>query len=122
MGEIFISHSSADQAAAATVAEALRQGGHNVFLDSDRQDGISPGDVWSRTLFHKLRLCDAVVLLNSTASQGSKRCHTELAVAGDLGSGPIGWTWLPGSKPTPASSLCTASGLALRWTKASRSC
>jgi WD40 repeat protein len=85
MGEIFISHSSADQAAAATVAEALRHGGHNVFLDSDRNDGIAPGDVWSRTLFHELRVCDAVLFLNSTASQGSKWCHTELAVAGDLG-------------------------------------
>ena len=76
---------SADQAAAATVAEALRHGGHNVFLDSDRNDGIAPGDVWSRTLFHELRVCDAVLFLNSTASQGSKWCHTELAVAGDLG-------------------------------------
>jgi hypothetical protein len=42
MGEIFISHSSADETVAEKVADALRQQGHNVFLDSDRVDGIAP--------------------------------------------------------------------------------
>ena len=67
------------------MAEALRQAGHSIFLDSDRQDGIVPGADWSRTLFHKLRLCDAVVFLNSSGSQASKWCHTEVVVAADLG-------------------------------------
>jgi hypothetical protein len=85
MAEIFVSHSSVDGAAAATVAEALRQHGHRIFLDTDSEDGIYPGAQWSHTLFHKLRLCDVLVFLNSAGSDSSKWCHTEVAVASDLG-------------------------------------
>ena len=85
MGEIFISHSSVDLSAAMTVADALRQGGHTVFLDCDRQDDVVPGSEWTRTLFHNLRVSDAVVFLNSPQSQASKWCHTELSVAVDVG-------------------------------------
>jgi WD40 repeat protein len=102
MGEIFISHSSADETVAGKVAEALRQQGHNVFLDSDRVDGIAPGDAWSRTLFHRLRVCDAVVFLNSAASQASMWCHTELTVATDLGKRSYGLDLSPEIQPYPA--------------------
>ncbi len=43
MGEIFISHASADRVLAARIAEGIRQAGHTIFLDSDREDGIAPG-------------------------------------------------------------------------------
>lgn len=85
MGEIFISHAARDGALAARVAEGIRLVGHNIFLDSDWEDGIAPGADWRRTLFRELRLCDAVVFLNSRAAQHSMWCHSELAVAGELG-------------------------------------
>jgi WD40 repeat protein len=101
LAEIFVSHASTDTASAATVAAALRQGGHDVFLDSDRQDGITPGSEWSRTLFHKLRVCDAVLFLNSDASQASMWCHTELANAVDLGKRVYWLDLAPGLAPHP---------------------
>src|ERR1700723_2200522 len=85
MGEIFLSHASADVAIAARVAEGIRQAGHVIFLDSDREDGIAPGAAWQRTLLRELRTCDAVVFLNSGAGQASMWCHSELVVAAELG-------------------------------------
>ena len=84
MSEIFISHSSVDRVSAAQIATDLRQAGHNIFLDSDREDGIAPGAAWQRTLLRELRICDAVVFLNSSAAQASKWCHAELVIAADL--------------------------------------
>jgi hypothetical protein len=85
VGEIFISHASADMALAAAVANGLRRAGHNIFLDSDRADGITPGSAWQRTLLRELRTCDGVVFLNSRAGQASVWCHSELVVAIELG-------------------------------------
>lgn len=85
MGEIFLSHASADGAMAARVADGIRRSGHTIFLDSDREDGIAPGAAWQRTLFRELRICDAVVFLNSRAGQTSMWCHSELVVAAELG-------------------------------------
>jgi WD40 repeat protein len=85
VGEIFISHASADRVLADRVAESVRQAGHIIFLDSDREDGIAPGAAWQRTLLRELRICDAVVFLNSRVGQASMWCHSELVVAADLG-------------------------------------
>jgi len=85
LGDIFVSYASADAALAVQVCDGIRRAGHRVFRDSDRDDGIAPGVAWQRTLFHELRCCDAVVFLNSPASQNSMWCHTELAVAVELG-------------------------------------
>ena len=70
---------------AARVAESIRQAGHSTFFDSDREDGIAPGAAWQRTLFRELRICDAVVFLNSGAGRTSMSCHSELVVAAELG-------------------------------------
>jgi len=85
LGEIFISHAAADTELPARIAEGIRQAGHNIFFDSDREDGIGPGAAWQRTLFRELRICDAVVFLNGRAGQASKWCHSELVVATELG-------------------------------------
>ena len=85
MGEVFISHASADKVVAAHVAEGVRLAGHSIFLDSDREDGIVPGAAWQRTLLRELRICDSVVFLNSRAAQASMWCHSELVVATELG-------------------------------------
>jgi WD40 repeat protein len=85
VGEIFISHASADRAVATRIGEGIRESGHSIFLDSDRVDGIDPGAAWQRTLFRELRICDAVVFLNSRGGQESMWCHSELVVATELG-------------------------------------
>jgi WD40 repeat protein/energy-coupling factor transporter ATP-binding protein EcfA2 len=85
VGEVFISHSSADLEPVDRIVEIIRQAGHSIFFDSDREAGINPGAAWQRTLFRELRICDAVVFVNSESGQASKWCHFELAVAAELG-------------------------------------
>ena len=101
VGEIFISHASADRVLVAHIAEGIRQAGHSIFLDSDREDGIAPGAAWQRTLLHELRICDAVVFLNSTAGQASRWCHSELVVAADLGKRIYSLDLCPNLPPHP---------------------
>ena len=101
VGEIFISHASADAALAGLVAEGVRRAGHRVFLDSDCADGVTPGAEWQKVLLRELRLCDAVVFLNSSASQLSMWCHTELAVAIELGKRVYSLDLTPGLAPHP---------------------
>ena len=101
LGEIFISHASADKVMAARVAEGVRQAGHGIFLDSDLADGIVPGADWQRTLFRELRICDAVVFLNSGAGQTSVWCHSELVVASELGKRLYSLDLGPGLLPHP---------------------
>ena len=52
-------------------------------------------------LLRELRLCDAVVFLNSSASQLSMWCHTELAVAIELGKRVYSLDLTPGLAPHP---------------------
>ena len=85
MAEIFISHASADTVLATRIAEGVKQARHSIFLDSDRKDGIAPGAAWQRMLLRELRICDAVLFLNSRAGQASMWCHSELVVAAELG-------------------------------------
>ena len=85
VGEFFLSHATADKSKALRVEERLTAGGHRVFVDSDHDDGIEPGSEWMQSLFRELRLCHAVVFLNSATSQRSMWCHTELAIATELG-------------------------------------
>lgn len=101
MGEIFLSYASSDAALADVVAEGLLRAGHRVFLDSDCADGVAPGMRWQPTLFSELRQCDAVVFLNSSASQASMWCHTELAVAAELGKRVYPVDLAPGLAPHP---------------------
>ena len=84
MGQMFISYATSDAAFGSRVADGLRRAGHRIFRDSDLDDGIAPGADWQRTLFRELRSCDVVVFLNSSASQESMWCHSELVVAIEL--------------------------------------
>ena len=101
MGEIFISHASADAGLAAHVAGEVRLAGHRVFLDSDWEDGIAPGAEWRKTLLRELHICDVVVFLNSSASQASMWCHSELVVAAELGKRVYSLDLAPGLPPHP---------------------
>jgi hypothetical protein len=65
MTAIFISHSSADHAAAKEMKAWLEAQGHtSLFLDFDPEAGIKGGSGWEQTLYQQLRQCQAVIALS----------------------------------------------------------
>jgi formylglycine-generating enzyme required for sulfatase activity len=90
MSTIFISHSSEDNAWAERICDWL-QGSANkqqpdyryqsLFLDFDPEQGIPVGRSWRETLYEKLRLCRAVIVICSAAYGKSQWCLAELGVA-----------------------------------------
>src|SRR5580698_8316835 len=101
MGNVFISHTKTDELAAREVSDSLRRVGHEIFFAPDPEDGINPGERWMETLFRELRICDAVVFLNSDKGLKSQWCHTELAVANDLGKWLCALNLAPGIRAHP---------------------
>jgi hypothetical protein len=101
MGRIFISYATSDAAFASRVAGGLRRAGHHIFRDSDLDDGIAPGADWQRTLFRELRTCDVAVFLNSSASQESMWCHSELVAAIEVQKRVYSLDLAPGIGPHP---------------------
>ena len=80
MARLFLSHSTKDKDDALKVRDALEKAGHIVFVDSDHDDGIAPSAQWRPALFRGIRVCHAMVFLNSPNSRDSTWCHTELAL------------------------------------------
>lgn len=86
MTAIFISHSSADSAAAADMKRWLEAQGHtSLFLDFDPEAGIKGGSDWEQTLYQKLRQCQAVIALLTPNWLTSKWCFAELVQARERG-------------------------------------
>lgn len=86
MSAIFISHSSADDAAAAQIKAWLEAQGHtSLFLDFDPEAGIKGGSGWEQTLYRKLRQCQAVIALLTPNWLASKWCFAELVQARERG-------------------------------------
>ena len=76
---MFISHASADNAAAAALHAWLReQGFDDVFLDIDAKRGLVPGERWQEALKAATNRCEAVLCLISPAWLASKWCNAEL--------------------------------------------
>ena len=64
MSRIFISHSSANNAAALALAEWLDQNGWaDYFLDLDPARGLAPGERWQQALKVAADRCEAVLFL-----------------------------------------------------------
>ena len=90
MSTIFISHSSEDNAWAERIRDWL-QGSEekqhpehryqSLFLDFDPEQGIPVGRSWRETLYEKLQLCRAVIVICSAAYGQSQWCLAELGVA-----------------------------------------
>jgi formylglycine-generating enzyme required for sulfatase activity/energy-coupling factor transporter ATP-binding protein EcfA2 len=90
VSSIFISHSSEDNAWADRIRDWL-QGSENkqyperryqsLFLDFDPERGIPVGRSWRDTLYEKLQLCRAVIVICSVAYGKSQWCLAELGVA-----------------------------------------
>ncbi|MDX6373904.1 MAG: hypothetical protein QOD98_2892 [Nocardioidaceae bacterium] len=81
MAQLFVSHSSADNALAAKVQDCLADLGYeSVFLDFDPTGGLVPGQAWRDQLFTNLDACDAVVFITTPKANASQWCHSELAL------------------------------------------
>ncbi|TCG09094.1 hypothetical protein BZM27_07710 [Paraburkholderia steynii] len=86
MTAIFISHSSADNQAAAEMKAWLKAQGHtSLFLDFDPEAGIRGGAAWEQTLYKNLRQCQAVIALLTPDWLASKWCFAELVQARERG-------------------------------------
>ena len=84
MSRIFISHSSANNAAALALGDWLKSNGwSDHFLDFD--DGIAPGERWRAALTRAIDRCEAVIFLLSPAWRDSKPCYAEFDQATRLG-------------------------------------
>ena len=90
MSMIFLSHSGEDNAWGQCICDWL-QGSANkqqpdfrypsLFLDFDPEQGIPVGRSWRETLYEKLQLCRAMIVICSAAYGQSKWCLAELGVA-----------------------------------------
>ena len=90
MSTIFISHSSEDNAWAERIRDWLQGRAdkqqpdyryQSLFLDFDPEQGIPVGRSWRETLYEKLQLCRAVIVICSAAYGQSQWCLAELGVA-----------------------------------------
>jgi hypothetical protein len=101
VAQIFVSHSSADNALAAQVKDCLAELGYgSVFLDFDPTGGLVPGQAWRDQLFTNLDACDAVVFITTPRSVASQWCHSELALTRWLRK-PILALLVDGADPHP---------------------
>lgn len=94
MSAIFISHSSTDNAWAREIRDWLKGGDRkteperrydSLFIDFDPEVGIPLGQSWRQTLYSKLELSRAVIVICSPAYCASQWCLAELAIAIDRG-------------------------------------
>ena len=86
MSAIFLSHSSADNDAAASLHDWLSRLGYaSMFLDFDPERGIPPGRDWEKELYAQLRSSRAMIVLCSGASMASPWCFAEITHARALG-------------------------------------
>jgi hypothetical protein len=88
MPQLFISHSSSNNAEALALAQWLTANGWTEFfldISTDRHQGISAGDRWQDALARANRRCEAVLCLLTPEWRDSIYCRTELQVAKNLG-------------------------------------
>jgi WD40 repeat protein len=82
MSKIFISHSSANNAAALAVAQWLKENGwDDYFLDITPVRGLAPGERWQEALKRAADRCEGVLFLISPAWRDSRWCLAEFLLA-----------------------------------------
>jgi WD40 repeat protein len=86
VARLFISHSSANNAAALALRDWLYEQGfrNDVFLDIDPERGLVPGMQWQQALKAAADRCEAVLFLVSPAWLNSKWCLAEFLLAKSL--------------------------------------
>ncbi len=100
MARVFVSHSSADQPEAASVASWLSAADFDVFFSPDPDAGIPGGFDWEQYLHLQLKSADALVVLNTEHARSSPWVAAELAIARSLGT-PVVPLARPGEPPHP---------------------
>jgi WD40 repeat protein len=86
LSQIFLSHSSRDNADALAMRDWLaNEGWEDVFLDVDPSAGLAPGQRWRDELRKAGERCSAVVVLLSAHWAASNWCVTEFLFAAQLG-------------------------------------
>jgi uncharacterized protein (DUF2267 family) len=86
MSKLFISHSSANNAAALAIANWLTDAGWaEYFLDITPTRGLAPGERWQEALKTAADRCEAVLFLISPAWQASRWCLAEFLLAKQIG-------------------------------------
>jgi hypothetical protein len=86
MTQLFISHSSKNNAEALELSQWLTQEGwDDQFLDIDPERGITAGERWERALHQAAGRCDAVLFLVSPDWLRSDWCRREFTIAQQLG-------------------------------------
>jgi len=102
VSNIFISHSSANNAAALAVAIYLQENGWtDYFLDVSPQRGLLPGERWQAALKSAADRCEAVIFLISPEWRDSRWCLAEFLLAKQLGKKIFGVL----IEPTPLETL-----------------
>jgi formylglycine-generating enzyme required for sulfatase activity len=82
LARIFISHSSANNAAAIALSQwLLEQGYDDVFLDIDPKRGLMPGVRWQAALKAAADRCESVLFLVTPAWLASRWCRAEFDLA-----------------------------------------
>ena len=86
MSSLFISHASADAAAAGAAARRLEAWGYrSLFLDFDPDHGIAAGTDWEAQLYRHLKLSRAIVALVTDSFVASHWCFAEVVQARAMG-------------------------------------
>jgi TIR domain len=113
VSRIFLSHSSADNAAAVALRDWLvAEGWNDLFLDLDPQRGLKAGERWQAALKAAAERCQLVVTLISPAWAASKWCLAEFLLAKSLNKRILGVL----VEPTPLADLPTE--LTAEWQRA----
>lgn len=81
MSQLFISHSSLDNAQAIALRDWLREQGWSLFLDLDPESGIQVGEEWRKKLHYSINECEAILLLISDNWLTSLHCLSEYQTA-----------------------------------------
>jgi len=82
VAQIFLSHSSSDNAGALALSDWLvSEGWDDLFLDLDPERGVAAGERWERALYQAATRCDAVLLLVSRNWLASEWCLREFDLA-----------------------------------------
>jgi len=86
MSKIFISHSSANNAAALALGKWLTDSGWGeFFLDITPSQGLAPGERWQEALRAAADRCEIVLILISPAWLASRWCLAEFLLAKQIG-------------------------------------
>ncbi|MEM6384262.1 MAG: toll/interleukin-1 receptor domain-containing protein [Pseudomonadota bacterium] len=86
MANVFVSHSSLDNAKAQELFDWLQSQGHeHIFLDVDTEAGLLPGEDWERRLYREIDRAQAVIVLLTKHWMASKWCFAEFTHARALG-------------------------------------